>query len=120
MLTKKILMALTLTAVSVGPIYGHRHYNRHPMRHHCHTTVVRPVTVVASSMTNGLTRKGRLDLAVAYLRNNHHISASQYARITGLDKSFAEAELNMFAKNRCNPICAVPGKKSLYYLKGQP
>ena len=57
-------------------------------------------------------------MAIAYLKANPDMSVKQYAKMTGMKKEMAEAELNVFAQDALNPIKPVPGKKNQYYLIG--
>ncbi len=94
-------------------------------RHHVHphsyyrpavvTVVNRPA--VTSHISNRLSKKDRLDMALAYLRNNKTLSISKYSKMTGLARATAEAELDAFAVSKANPIkMVVNGKKKLYVV----
>lgn len=48
-------------------------------------------------MSNRLSQKERLAMVMAYLRTHESLSIAQYARMTGLGKATAEAELDVFA-----------------------
>lgn len=109
--------ALALMAGSAEAQYccHHRpHHHRIPRT----TTVIRTVPPKHAELVNRLTRKDRFDMAVAFLKANPCLSVKQYAKMTGLKKSVAEAELNVFASDVFNPIRHVAGKKNLYCLKG--
>ena len=43
-------------------------------------------------------------MPVAYMKTNTYMSVKQYAKITGLKKDIAQAELNVFAQDPKNPI----------------
>ncbi len=95
-------------------------------RHHAHvhpynyrpavvTVVNRPT--VTSHVSNRLSKKDRLDMALAYLKNNKTLSISRYSKMTGLTHATAEAELDAFAVSKGNPIkMVVSGKKKLYIV----
>lgn len=54
-------------------------------------------------------------MAVAYLEHNQYLSVKKYAKMTGLSKDMAEAELDAFACDKRNPVTLViSGKKKLY------
>lgn len=56
-------------------------------------------------------------MAVAYIKSHGSINAKQYSKITGLNKTTAEAELNAFGTRRINPIVIqFDGKKKTYVL----
>lgn len=79
--------------------------------------VVKPAVTV--HVSNRFTLQERLAMAVAYLDCNRFISVKKYARITGLTKEMAEAELDAFSRDRRKPIVTVMnGKKKMYTLKG--
>lgn len=115
---RKLIFAVILVLLC-GTAKAHRLH--HGSSHGC----MRPVTTVVKSppskrttVVTHLTKKDRIEMAIAYLRINRNMSVRQYSKITGLKKSVAEAELNVFAHDALNPIRPVPGKKNLYYLKG--
>ncbi len=92
-------------------------------RHHVHPhSYYRPavVTVVnrpAITASNRLSKKDRLDMALAYLRSNKTLSISKYSKMTGLARATAEAELDAFAVSKATPIkMVVNGKKKLYVV----
>ena len=95
--------------------YGRLHYHGGYYRPIVTTIVTRPVTT--THISNRLSKKDRLEMALAYLRNNKTLTVSKYCKITGLNSSMAEAELDAFAANKKNPIKVVfNGKKKLYVL----
>ena len=56
-------------------------------------------------------------MALAYLRNNKTLTVSKYCKMTGMNSTMAEAELDAFVANKKNPIRIVfNGKKKLYVL----
>lgn len=78
------------------------------------TIVTRPAVTVGVS--NKLSQSDRLSMALAYIHNHGYITVKEYARITGLRKSIAEAELDAFATGRRKPLTAVvKGRKKVYF-----
>ena len=74
---------------------------------------------VTMRITNRLSTKDRLNMALAYLHRNQYLTAKEYAKMTGLDKKMAEAELNAFSMDKKNRIAILnTDKKTLYTLKG--
>lgn len=96
-----------------------RHYSCiHHYGHHrpiVTTVVARPT--VTTRISNRLSKQDRLEMAVAYLKNNPQLTISKYSNMTGLTKATAEAELDAFAVSKKNPIrMVVNGKKKHYIL----
>lgn len=114
--------AITLFVASLALAYGtadaRRHYHG-PHYHHVPgiTTVIRSAPERSPVVVNKLTKNDRFEIAVTYLNANSYMSVKEYAKLTGLKKDIAEAELNVFAHDASNPIKPVPGKKNLYYLR---
>lgn len=112
---KRCLLIATLALVC-GTVAAQRRHYFHPT-HRVTTITVRPAVTV--SLNQRVSQKERLQMAVAYLNNNPYLSIKQYARMTGLTKDIAEAELDAFAYDRAKPIIRVAvSKKKLYTLKG--
>ena len=121
--TKKIkkgmliaMMALVCTTASAQfRHYGRIHYHDNYYRPYVTTIVTRPMTT--THISNRLSKKDRLEMALAYLQNNKTLTVSKYSKITGLNSSMAEAELDAFVASKKNPIKVVfNGKKKLYVL----
>lgn len=95
-----------------------------PYRHVSHIGYRRPVVAavvtrpaVTKHISNRFSKKDRLEMAVAYLKGHKTLSVSKYAKMTGLEKTMAKAELDAFALNKNNPIKAVVnGNKKLYVI----
>ena len=109
------MMALAGTATFAQ----HRHHAH--IRHYGHyrpavvTVATRPTATV--HISNRLSKKDRLDMALAYLKTNKSLSISKYSKMTGLTSTTAEAELDAFAFNKNIPIRMVlKGKKKLYVV----
>lgn len=66
-------------------------------------------------VSNHLTQNQRLHMALAYLQNNRYLTIKHYARMTGLSKQMAEAELDSFC-SRANGMlrCQTAGGKKVY------
>ena len=108
-----VLMALSVATASAWPRHfrhiGHRGFGRPIVT----TVIARPA--VTTRISNRLSKKDRLEMAMAYLKENPSLSISKYSKMTGLTKAMAEAELDAFAVNNDNPIRLVrDGKKKLY------
>lgn len=119
MVKNRILILAAALVLLCGTANAHRHH--HGPRYHYVpriTTVIRTAPAKHTTVVTRLTKKDRLEMAIAYLRANPDMSVKQYSKMTGLKKKVAEAELNVFAQDALNPIKPVPGKKNLYYLKG--
>ncbi len=116
-ISKATLIAITLL-LSTTAFAQHRHHG------HVHPYIYRPAVVrvvnrpaVTTHVSNRLSKKDRLDMALAYLHNNKSLSISKYSKMTGLTKATAEAELDAFAISKSNPIKMVMnGKKKLYVV----
>lgn len=93
--------------------YHHHHRFYYPQR--IVTVVARPATTVRIS--NRLNQKERLQIAVAYLEHNQYLSVKKYAKMTGLSKEMAEAELDAFACDKRNPVTLVISDRKKLYTK---
>lgn len=110
---KKYLSILLLSLVCMS-CHAHRPHRHHPHRH-------RPVVVVTTSakpaVSNRLSSRDRMNMALAYLDKNKKLSVGAYSKMTGLSKVTAEAELDAFSLDRNIPIGFVMnGKKKVYVL----
>lgn len=110
--TSLLAVALFLTCVSASAQRHRRHHHRHyPQR--IVTVAARPTTTV--HISNRFDQKERLRMAIAYLASNQYLTIKQYAKMTGLSKNMAEAELDAFACDEKKPITSVvTDKKKLY------
>ena len=117
---KKGMLIAMITLVSTSTFAQYRH---HGYLHHyggyyrpiVTTVVTRPA--VTTHISNRLSKKDRLEMALAYLHNNKTLTISKYSKMTGLSSTMAEAELDAFVVNKKNPIRVVfNGKKKLYVL----
>lgn len=91
----------------------HRHHHHHPQR--VITVVAKPATTVRIDCE--FNRKERFQMAIAYLKQNQYLSIKKYAKMTGLPKDIAEAELDVFACNEGSPITLVVTDKKKLYTK---
>ena len=95
--------------------YGHFHHYGGYYRPIVTTVVTRPA--VTTHISNRLSKKDRLEMALAYLRTNKTLTVSKYCKMTGMNSTMAEAELDAFVANKKNPIRIIfNGKKKLYVL----
>ncbi len=110
------MMALvSTTATAQYRHYGHFHHYGLYHRPFIATVVTRPA--VTTHISNRLSKKDRLEMALAYLHNNKTLTISKYSKMTGLNSNMAEAELDAFVASKKNPIKVVfNGKKKLYVL----
>lgn len=119
MVKNRIIILVALLALLCGTANAHRHYHGPRYRHAPRvTTVIRTAPAKRTTVVTRLTKKDRFEMAIAYLKANPDMSVKQYAKMTGMKKEMAEAELNVFAQDALNPIKPVPGKKNQYYLIG--
>ncbi len=115
---KAMLVAITMLIGTTA--FAQRGYYRHVHPYSYYrpavvTVVNRPA--VTSHISNRLSKKDRLNMAIAYLKSNKTLSISKYGKMTGLTKATAEAELDAFAFSKSNPIKMVMnGKKKLYVV----
>lgn len=110
---KKALF-VALLAMTISTADAHK---RPVRRCTVHTTVIAPRTVVVKNTTNSFNRNDRLKLALAYIDSNCGITAKQYAKLTGLSKSTAEAELNSFATGAMSPLTIMTSGKKCVYVR---
>ena len=111
---KATLVAITML-IGTTAFAQHRYYRHSYCRPAVVTVVNRPA--VTSHVSNRLSKKDRLNMALAYLKSNKTLSISKYGKMTGLTRATAEAELDAFALSKSNPIKMVMnGKKKLYVV----
>lgn len=111
-----VILMLTCSVCAFAQHRGIHHYHFH----HYHGAYFMPghtKTVTVSRTTNRFSKKDRLEMAIAYLKNNKALSISKYSKMTGLTSATAEAELDAFSACRNNRIAMVMnGKKKMYVL----
>lgn len=111
----KIVIMTIVIVLSCGTANA-QPWHWHSRPHHVVTVVARPSITVHTS--NRFTRKERFRMAMAYLKNHEYLTVNRYAKMTGLPKAAAKAELDAFATDKDRPIEAVTrGKKKVYTLK---
>lgn len=110
----KICLACASLVMSLATVQAqpHRHW-RHG--HRVVTVVNHPATTVHT--INKLSQKERFAMAMAFIDNNKYISVKQYAKMTGLKKDTAEAELDAFARDKTKPITTVIVRKKKLYTR---
>lgn len=116
---QRMLFVVMLVLASTTIYAQRRHYNRISHRNYYRpivtTVVARPA--VTMHISNRLSKKDRLDMALAYLNCNESLSVSKYSKMTGLTNAMAEAELDAFVISKNNPIKVIKdGKKKLYVI----
>lgn len=110
-----IAMVLACETANAQHWRQHHHYNYHPNREV--TVVVRPKAT--SQTCNRFSQKERFAMAVAYLETHDFLTVRQYANMTQLSKTSAEAELDAFAMDKKKSIQPViRGKKKIYVKNG--
>lgn len=112
--TKKWKTGILVIAMSlVCGIAKAQHWRSHYRPNRVVTVMVRPD--VTSIVSNRFNQKERLAMAVAYLKTHEFLTINQYAKMTQLSKTSAEAELDAFAMDKKKPIQpAIRGKKKVY------
>lgn len=116
---RKYIVAVIALLVCSGTQAKRRYLHRTPI----HTAWKSPVVIVkqpANTVTvvQGFSQKERWNMVVAYLNNHPYIGVREYAKITGLKKKTAEAELDAFTlEKRRNLSVTVIDKKKMYSLK---
>lgn len=118
-----LMLSVSASAEARGP---HRHggYGRH---HRCYATAVVPsvrtvrtVRMERKTTVNRTSRPERKLMALAYIHKNGYLSVGKYCGFTGLDRRFAEAELDSFTLDRRNPLVRTEnGKKVVYTLANE-
>lgn len=115
-------MLMITVSATAGPRGPHRHGGFGRGGHHgCWSAATFPayrtLRVERSTTVCKTSRPERKQMAVAYIRKNGYLSVSKYCGFTGLDSSFAEAELEAFTLDRKDPLVrTIQGKKVVYTL----
>ncbi|HIS22920.1 MAG TPA: hypothetical protein IAC09_05720 [Candidatus Cryptobacteroides intestinipullorum] len=107
---KIAIMTIMVIVLSCGTADAQR-WHRHYRPYRAVTVVSRPARTV--HVTNSFTQKERFGMAMAYLKNYGYLTVKKYAKMTGLSKTAAKAELEAFAADKDKPVTAVirDGKK---------
>ena len=107
---KIAIMTIMVIVFSCGTADAQR-WHRHYRPYRVVTVVSRPARTV--HVTNSFTQKERFGMAMAYLKNYGYLTVKKYAKMTGLSKTAAKAELEAFAADKDKPVTAVirDGKK---------
>lgn len=106
------LVALLLCSASSAEAQRRHRFHR---GHNTTTIVTRPVVTIKANAK--LTRQDRLAMALAWLNKNRYLTVKKYAKMTGLTKAMAQAELEAFAKGPKRAIkVIISGKKRRYML----
>ena len=122
LLTAAMAALLMLTAsASAEARRPHNHRGCYGRYHRCYAAAVVPayrtVQVERTTIVNKTSRPERKLMAVAYIQKNGYLSVGKYCGFTGLDRKFAEAELDSFTLDRKTPLVrTTQGKKIVYTL----
>lgn len=100
----RIALIVAMMVFACGSADAQRWHRHHG--HVAHTACMVPpthVTVVSRPATtthisNRLTQKERFEMARVYLKTHDTLTVKQYAKMTGLSKDVAKAELEVFMK----------------------
>lgn len=113
----RIVIMTILIVLSCGTADAQRrHRYHHP--HHVVTVVTTPT--VAVHLDNRFTQKERFRMAMTYLKSHEYLTVKRYAKMTGMPKATAKAELDAFSDDKDKPIVAViRGKKRVYTLRNR-
>lgn len=114
-LTVKLRMAMIVIAIvgACGTMNAHHWHRRFVSTA---TFISRPIVTVR--VRNHLPEKERFRMAMAYLKNHHHLTVKKYAQMTGMSGAAAQAELDLFAADKGKPIASViRGKKKVYVIR---
>ena len=111
----KIAMMAIVILLSCGTADAQR-WRWHSRPYRVVTVVTRPA--VSVHVSNRLTQKERFRMAMAYLKSHDYLTVNRYAKMTGLSKATAKAELDAFAIDKNSPIeTVIRGKKDVYILR---
>lgn len=116
-----LMLSVSASAEARGP---HRHGGGYGRHHRCYATAVVPaartIRMERKTTVNRTSRPERKLMALAYIQKNGYLSVGKYCGFTGLDRRFAEAELDSFTLDRRNPLVRTEnGKKVVYTLKNE-
>lgn len=109
----RLAIAMILVCGAANAQHWHRYYRPNRVV----TVVVQPEVV--SHVSNRFNQKERLAMAIAYLETHEHLTIRQYAKMTQLSMTSAEAELDAFAIDKKKPIRLVIRGKKKVYIKRQ-
>lgn len=89
--------------------------------HRCYPTAIAPsfrtVRVERTTSINRTSRPERKLMALAYIQKNGYLTVSKYCGFTGLNRQFAEAELDSFTMDRKDSLVrTMRGNKTVYKL----
>lgn len=116
-----LMLSVSASAEARGP---HRHGGGYGRHHRCYATAVVPsvrtVRMERKTTVNRTSRPERKLMALAYIQKNGYLSVGKYCGFTGLDRRFAEAELDSFTLDRRDPLVKTEnGKKVVYTLANE-
>lgn len=116
-----LMLSVSASAEARGP---HRHGGGYGRHYRCYAAAVVPsvrtVRMERKTTVNRTSRPERKLMALAYIQKNGYLSVGKYCGFTGLDRRFAEAELDSFTLDRRNPLVRTEnGKKVVYTLANE-
>lgn len=116
-----LMLSVSASAEARGP---HRHGGGYGRHHRCYATAVVPtfrtLQVERKTTVNKTSRPERKLMALAYIQKNGYLSVGKYCGFTGLERRFAEAELDSFTLDRKDPLVRTEnGKKVVYTLANE-
>lgn len=114
---KAIGLIIAVLALNYSSADARRHCFRHRCRYPQQIVAAAARPAIAVRISNRFGRKERLRMALAYLKQNPYLSIRKYAKMTGLSKDMAEAELDAFACDGKIPITVVIANKKRLYTK---
>lgn len=108
----KITVVTIVLALVCGTANA-QHWRRHYRSHRVVTVVSQPAVTI--HISNRLSQKERLAMAIAYLETHEYLTIKKYAQMTKLTKATAEAELDAFAMDKRKPVnVVIRGEKKVY------
>lgn len=116
-----LMLSVSASAEARGP---HSHGGGYGRHHRCYATAVVPtfrtLQVERKTTVNKTSRPERKLMALAYIQKNGYLSVGKYCGFTGLERRFAEAELDSFTLDRKDPLVRTEnGKKVVYTLANE-
>lgn len=113
-------MCIVALASVAGTAFAQCSRHHGPIRHRAVCVSPRIVVRPAIAVRAVTGSKDRLAMAMAYLKEHEYLKASKYARMTGLSKSRAEAELDAFCTGKHNPLVKVRVHGKTRYALARP
>lgn len=109
------VVTMAVTAVMACGTANAQHWCWHHRPHRVAAVVTRPAVTI--HVANHFTQGERFRMVLAYLKSHSSLSVKAYAKMTGLSRVAAEAELDAFVADRSKPVTVVlKGKKKVYVM----